>query len=494
MKIKSWLHLLIIYLMGIGLYYPALNNFFTHDDFFHMKISQVNSIKDFLAFFNIFKAPADWGFYRPLTTQVFYFLNWKVFNASHIWMNVMAFLMFGVVMVLVYQLVKRLVDTRMALLTTWLYVTSATHFTHLYFVADQELGHAMFFLGSVILFIDYLLQNKKKKLWLAWLCFIGALMSRETAIMLPVALVIVAIWIKKRQKVIVPLKKVLWALSGFGLTLAGYIYAHVFHYGLVKGDSYIWVFSAKTTLNSLAWYGLWSLNLPQLLVDYIGPGFKINPNLMQFYGKEITLIVSLFGLLMVLLAMAMVLGYKTIRKRFLELGLTALWFACLLLPVLFLPWHKFTIFLTLPIIGVTMALGIVIVGAKERLEKMRKNLGKVFMVMVVLVYVCLSAATVDLTRKTHWAVSGAKVSRRVYEYFLNNYLELDETMKVYFFDRPEDDELPWKPSNELKVILSGNNFFSVFFDDKIRAYYVESEELVPDSEVVKLPARQFLGY
>ncbi|MFH2062171.1 MAG: hypothetical protein ABIJ43_04230 [Candidatus Beckwithbacteria bacterium] len=492
---RSWIYLSLIYLFGFGLYYPAIFTFFTHDNFFHMKISRVNSIQGFLSFFNLFNAPVDWGFYRPLTTQVFYFINWKIFKTSHIWMNIMAFLFFFLVMLLVFSFVRKLINKKVALLSTLLYITSATHFTHLYFVADQELGHAIFFLSSIILFIDHLLKKSGLKLFLSWVCFIGALMSRESAIMLPYGLGIVYLWLKTVKKIKLPVKKFLLNLLPFLITLLGYLYLHTFHYGLIKGDSYIWEFTPKVFLNNLSWYGLWSLNLPQMLIDYIGPGFKINSNLFQFYPKEMLTIFSLFLVFIFLIIVAVIVGFRGMKKQVKAVILSAMWFIGLLLPVLFLPWHKFTIYLTLPLIGGVMVLSLVLGEARKVVcNKAGILIGNLFLVLLVTVYILLSTATIKLTDKTHWITSGAKTAQRVHQYFTDRYSNLENNIDVYFYDRPEDGDLPWKPSNELKVILSDNNYFSVFFEDKIQAYYVESESLITDPGAIKISARQFLGY
>src|SRR3989304_6842531 len=154
-KIK-WEYLLLLAIIFF-LYYPALNNFYTHDDFFHFKISNATSLKEFLSFFDPIHAPEGWGFYRPLTTQVLYFVIRNLFNFNPIAAHLLALGMFLIVCAMVYKLILLLTENKkQALFGLFLYAISASHFTHLYSIANQELGHAIFFLGSVLAFIKFL--------------------------------------------------------------------------------------------------------------------------------------------------------------------------------------------------------------------------------------------------------------------------------------------------------------------------------------------------
>ena len=149
-KIRYFYYLVAVMLVAFILYFPSLFSFFTHDDFFHLKISQVASIKEFLNFFNLLHAPEGWGFYRPITTQVFYFLGRTVFNLIPFWMHTLSFVVFFLIIFLVYRLALIITKKEtVAILTALFYATSATHFGHLYFLgAFQELGLTLFFLVS----------------------------------------------------------------------------------------------------------------------------------------------------------------------------------------------------------------------------------------------------------------------------------------------------------------------------------------------------------
>ena len=149
--------IIALFVIVLFLFYSALGNYFSHDDFFHFRISQAKNIGDFINYFNLFKPSVNWGYYRPLTTQLVYFIGWKVFDYNPVLMHGLAFVLFSGVVLLVYKLAKELTqNTAIAYLATLYYATSATHFPHLYSIATQELGHALCYLTSILAFIAFL--------------------------------------------------------------------------------------------------------------------------------------------------------------------------------------------------------------------------------------------------------------------------------------------------------------------------------------------------
>ncbi len=255
-------------------------------------------------------------------------------------------------------------------------------------------------------------------------------------------------------------------------------------YGFAQGESYIWDFSPRV-LNTLFWYGLWSLNLPEMLVDFVGPGLKFNPNLLKYWANEIIPIFTLFVTLLISVFSLVIVNLKRFKKKELFIYLFSFaWFVITLLPVLFLPWHKFTFYLTLPLFGVVFSLAFAIKQSK---------FPKIAIFTFMAIYFSLSVLTLTLTTKTHWITQGSKTARNVYNY-LNENIKESRSVKVIFYDTSEDSDLPWSPSEVLKDVLSDDNFFSVFHGGKITPVYLHAEEIEEDVEGIKLPARQFLGY
>lgn len=475
--------ILIIFLATL-LYFPSIFNFYSHDDFFHLTISKADSFGKFFNFFNILSSPSGFGFYRPLTTQVFYFLSHSIFNLNPMPLHLISFLVFFTVVFMVFKLAYELLeDKKAALLATFFYAVSATHFGHLYYLgAFQELGLAFFFFLSVWGFVKFLKQPARRYYFLSLAAFIGALLSKEFAVMLPVVLLLASVFLKLQRRLDIPFRKLIILLIPFASLLVIYLYLHIFHYGLAQGDSYLWEFSSRV-FNTLFWYVVWSLGLPEMLVDFIGPGLKPVPNLFINYGREMTPIFALFFIILLQLLFA---ALKHLRRTNLKqtafYAIFPIWFIATLLPVLFLPWHKFTYELTVPLFGAVSFMSLLV-------TKMGGWQKSVF----IAAYLSLSILTVSLTSRTHWITQGGQAAENVKKYLDQNSLFADNE-QILFYDTPQDANLPWKPSSQLKTALSNDNFFKVFYQRRIKVLYGESADVNVENNLLELEARQFLNY
>lgn len=495
MKIKNYIYPFTIFASVLTIFSRALFNFYTHDDWFHFRISKANSIGEFFNFFNFTHGPDGWGYYRPLTTQVIYFLNSKLFNYSPLAMHVFAFILFFLLIFIVYKFVYLLTNnittTKVAVT---IYALSASHFPHLYSIANQELGHAIFYVSSVYFYLKYFNEIRNKKyLIFSILLFVGALVSKEMAITLPGILVLLLIYLHVTKKINITIKKAFLYLLPFILIWSVYIYFHVFEYGLVEGDSYLWNISPKVAINSIIWYLLWSINLPTMLVDYVGPGLNFNSNLFKYWSDEIIPIFITFGLMLSSLGVVFISVVKKLKiTEYYQYIFMGLWFAIPLTPVIFLQWHKYPTYLTIPLIGLSVIIASMIV--KFINNKKSGIINKIIVVVFFACFLITSKLTHDLNFKTNWLTSGAKTSKLTYDYINNNFSGYEKPIKIAFYDTQNDSDLPWSPTEQLKVALSDQNFFRVFYPGEISAVYESSESAIIDESIIKVPSRQFMGY
>lgn len=480
MSKKPYLTLLLIFLLIFLLFYPSLFTFFTHDDFFLLKISNIHSLKEFFTFFSLFKSPEGLGMYRPLSMQSFYFLAWKVFKLNPLGLHIISFLTFFILVYLVYDL-SYILSGKIAtsLITTFVYAVSSSHFAHLYFLGVyQELSMSVFFLLALIFSVRFWRQKRKRLYLLSFLFFILSLLSKETATVLPLVLVIVYFYLGRLKKnSLLSLKHFLLSLFPFILILSLYFYMRFSYYGFPKGDSYVWQISPRI-LNTLFWYFLWSFNIPEFVIDFVGPGLKIN--LVPLIYWRWYLIPILFLVLLCFSFLAIALS-KSVKIRKIRMGIMfcLLWFLTTLLPVVFLPLHKFAYYLTLPLFSVAF-------GVSVLMSTLRN---KRFLTLFLILWFLASIISIKITYRTHWVVNGAITSKRVYDYLhLNNITKGD----LIFYDLPEDLNLGWVPSESLKDALSDTDFFGVFFPG-IRVQYLDK---VPNNvkSGIKLRARGFLNF
>ena len=481
-RINAGKWLLLILFVSFILFSPSLFTFYTHDDFFLIKISNIDTITEFINFFNLKRGPEGLGVYRPLTTQVFYFLGHALFDKSAMGLHIISFLAFFLTIILVYKLVCRLTNNKdIAAISAFLYAVSSTHFGHLYYLATfQELGLAVFYFMSSIFFIDYLKSRNRKYYFLSFISFLLALVSKETALVIPFTHLLIFFFLKFKKESNSKLRNVILLLAPYFLIIITYFYFRIFHYGFAKGESYIWDFSSRA-INTLLWYGLWSLNLPEMLVDFVGPGFKLNPKLFRFWAGDIVPIFTLFTSISIFFVYLVLRIIKKLKNSTSVFAFSFFWFLFTLVPVIFLPLHKFTFYLTVPLFAVVLLISTLLYKAKIK---------KFLLFLFLSIWLSLSILTLKLTHKTHWITQGAKVALSVHEYFKNTDF-LDKEKKVVFYDTEKDSELPWSPTDLLKVVLSDNNYFEAY---NIGVYAVYDREGGQDEGAMRIKARRFLPY
>ena len=479
---KYWLPI-SAFIIAALMFFPSLSGFFTHDDFYFLKIANVSSWKDFINFFNPVIDIENIGVYRPLTLRVFYFLGVALFNLNPMALRTVAILTFCADILLVGFLAKLLTgNVKIAALSLFLYATSVTHFGQLYYIgAYQELFLTLTFLLSVIFFIKFEIENGKrieyKNLVISIIFFLLSLMSKETGVMLPIVLVLVHLYLKATKRTKLNFKRIVFSLLPYAIILLTYLAMHFLGFGFIEGDSYIWNFSIPRAVNTTFWYFLWSLNLPETLVDFVGPGIHLNPNLLKYWSNQIIPIFALFVIQIILVAYAF---FKSLKSKILNLKsvifLSASWFVATILPVVFLPLHKFTYYLTLPLFGVVFILSYLLINLKSKIY-----------ILFCIVWVAVSFISLRLTTETNWITQGLEISERVNTYFKENQSGIG-AKKIVFVDTPEDSVLPWSPTATLKTVLSGNNFFDVFYPD------LSSRVSYSGEGDIEIKSRQFLGY
>ncbi len=469
-KSKEYFPLIII-AFSLFLFSPALTNFFSGDDWFHLNISQISSFKEFLNFFSFSPTPQSAAFYRPLSTQVFFFAFRSLFDLNSLPYFLFVLAVFGFSLYLVYLLAQKVLKNKtQAILALFFYSISVTNFTKIYFLsAFQEIVMVVFILLSIL---SYLKKPSTKNTLISLLFFILALASKETAVVLPFILLILD-WSRGRinSKRILP----------FIIILLPYLYFRFSYFGTAVGESYIWDFSPKRAINTLFWYTLWSFGAPELLVDYVSSGFRILPRLYTDFPFWSSAILLTIALTLLSFLIVFIKNIKVIDKKFLfAFGV----FALGLLPVVFLPWHKFTLELTFPMVGFSLMLARLSLGRVNKLP----------VIVFILLFFTLNITTNILTYKNHYSVNRAKLARRIYSYFKSTYPEYPQGKYFEFINDTEAYPETWGSSKQIAHAASGSNLFKVLYKDKsIEVYYQDYEAERPkDKERISLSSGRFL--
>ena len=460
--------LIFIALLSFIIFFPSLNTFYTHDDFFLLRLSNAHSVGDFIGFFNLTKAPEGLGMYRPLAMQSFYLIA-RAFDLNPLSLHVVSFITFFGVICLVYKVTDKLTENKsISQLAAFFYAVSSSHFSHLYFLGVyQETAVTLFVLLSVLFFIKYL----EGSIWdyvPSLVFFILAMLSKETALVTPVLFILVYFY-QKMLGYKIDFKKFIKALLPIVILLAGYIYMRFNFFGFPEGDSYLIDVSPRIA-NTLFWYGLWAFNLPEMLVDFIGPGLRIN--LAPLLTWKVYILTSLISFAVILLSagISKLMILNKDKRIVIHVLFGLLWFVITLAPVVIYPWHKFSYYLTLPLFGIAFALGYLCILSKSKL----------IIGLIVLFWMIGSVSNLILFQKTHWIIKGSQISENAYNYF--RVINLSGK-SIVFYDTLEDADSPWIPSQTLKNTLSDEDFFEVYFSEIKSVDYQVGEEKLENYDI-----------
>lgn len=437
-----------LFLLFLGLYRFIFNLYFTQDDFFHLKMSLASNFTDFINFFS-FKNPFGYTFYRPISTQVYNFIMVSLFGYHPFHFHLVSFLFFIANCFLVFKIVNKIIQKEnLAWLAAFLYGVNASNIGSLsYFSNFQEISMAFF------AFLTFWFYINKNQIFI--LIFILALLSKETSLVLPFIIMAYELLLgdKKWQRFL-PLFLILGIYGILKISA-----------GLPDVSVYRPIFSLKKILNSLFWYFLWGLGLPEMLIDFIGPGLKFNPGLFLQFGKEMRVyfvdVFAFLGLFMFGLLKLQRKDRKTIIFFF-------SWFIAGLIPVIFWPSHKYVYYLTLPLLGLTALLAIVL-----------RNTSRFGYYFGILLLIIISVTTINFSQKTYWVINRAKMSQKIIEDFQKDYPILPKGAVVYFVNDPDYPKIQGfgNSSTQAYYALSGENAIQLLYNDQtIRVYYEDLEK------------------
>lgn len=456
------------YLLAIFLYLPSLFTFFSGDDWAHMRASQILNFSEFLNFFSFTHNAQSLTFYRPLPQQVFFFLFSNVFGINALPYHLFVIICFGISLFLLFKLAQKLKfsDTQ-ASLSVFLYAIAVANFPRIYFLsAFQDVLLPLFVIASLIMFLD-------RKYILSIIFFIFSLMSKETAVVTPLLLLgLIFLTHKNKIKNIVPY---------FAITLI-YLFLRFKYFGGAEGDSYVYNFSIQKILNTLFWYIAWTFGAPETLVDYVGSGLKIVPKFFtDFPVWSIIILLELGSLISIFIISLLTLKNQIIKNsRFILFCLFL--FLVSLAPVIFMPWHKFTHALSLPMIGSSLALGFLFANRN------------IFVKLFLFVYIITNISMMLFIYPRHYSVNRALISQKVYQYFSVNYPTPPADSYFMFTNNKTSRNEGRNQSKEVSFALSQSDFFKIFYQD--RNYEVQYEDIArnstPSGTSILLDSSQFL--
>lgn len=442
-------------------FYNPISSYFSQDDFYHLRQIMDKKVVDLPSFFIPSLSPEQ-TFYRPFSREVFNFIMYALFNLSPLPYHLVNLLLIFVVGWLIFWLVLTLTKNNLqAFFSTLLYLFNSVHSLELYYLSSvQTLFSTVLILLCLISYLLYLKQKRVKFLIYSLSSYILAVLSHESAVVGFFLILGLEILINKMVS-----KRIL--LFAFVLLTRGLVV--ILGNNLPAQAVYQPNFTPVNIVNSFSWFSLWSFGLPEMLTDFMTLTLKINPNLFKYYESFIKVVFPLFIIFVSLNLFIVIIFRKKIltSKLFLYLLLA---FIFSLGPFLFFPQHRFSYYLSLPLVWFSIILGLLLSFAwsKQRL--------KVIVICQIIIFLIISFKTVSLNKDTNWAAKRARAAQVILSDVRSLYPKVGVGTTFYI---KNDSNYPvisreWgSSSKQAFYILSGSDAFQLLYKDSTIKVYFE---------------------
>lgn len=466
---KPQIIILTLFLLFLLLFFKdAIFSYFSQDDFYHLRTIMDKNFSDIPSFFTTWQEGQT--FYRPLSREIFNLLMYKTFGLNPLPFHLINLGLIFINALLVYLLaIKITKNLTTAILGVLIYSVGAIHSVELYYLASvQTLIASAFLLLATLSYFSFLDGKNFKGYMLTLIFFILALLSHESAIVLPAILFFIPIVQIRKWRWLFNKKLYLYLVPFILITLIHLMVASLFK-NIPSQLVYQPIFTPKSIFNTLGWYILWSFGLSEMLVDFVGPNFSINPNLMKWYGQYIKIILpALFFLLGSIIFFLQRFRKQIFQDKSVIFFASAYTFA--LLPFLLFPQHKFVYYLSFAFSWFCLALSYILTTAWR--------FGKIFRVWVILsviAFAMISYQATQLNKITYWAVKRANAAKFLLTNIKQKYPSLPKRTIFYMTDDPNYPFIAkeWgSSSKQAFYILSGSDALKLLYNDiNLKAYF-----------------------
>lgn len=289
--------------------------FFFQDDWYHIYQIQNKSFPEVLSYFNLWQKNTldPLNFYRPLSTKLYFFIFYKIYGLNPLPYFLNNAIVFIISVFFFSRLAKKFVGDTGATVATLFYSFSLVNFTFFSYITKiEDLLFALFTFTAIYSF------SLGKDKW-SLLCFIAALFCRESALIIPIWLIIyLAMWKN------LPFKKIMVQIFAFLFITLIYLPLRIFTYGWPRDNHVYLIEFGGHIFQNLFKYLQWNLNLTGLL------GLTTTLGLLN---KVVVLVFLLLGVLSIFH-----LVWKKQPGKIILLGIA--WWLIFLLPILFFRQHR----------------------------------------------------------------------------------------------------------------------------------------------------------
>ena len=466
----------LLFILGAAivlfLYKNAFGVGFFLDDYFFLKIGRADSLLDIFLFFSPFKT----YFYRPIPTELLYFFI-NMWDRNLFLSHTVVFIFYGIGIFYLYKVVDELSHNKvLAGLLSFLYAINFIHVFQLYQLATFI--EICLFTFLIVSFFYYL----KERYIISLLCFIGALMSKETAVLYPaiiflfhfVGIVKFKLFDIKEYKKLIP--------YGIFSIIFYLIYRPSLNYLQATEPFYQLHLEPGLIANNLLWYGLWSLGAPNFLPVYLTSIFEtplpefwnlLTAQQYKIYFYALILYYCLLGATAVVLA----IRYRSFFKKYFSvLFLSGAAFFILIAPTL--PTiHRWMVRLTMPLLFVVLIQALIIYYAY-----VSKGFLRIVSIILFVLYLTIQVNAIPIHEQSSVFLLQSSISKKAELHFEENRSAIGNIPNLYFIDITGK---AWGGSRMLHNTLHDSTFLEIFFPGQgKKAYYQYRDTKIPKNSYV----------
>lgn len=431
------------------------------------------NISDIPSFFIPALSPEQ-TFYRPLSREVYNFVMYSIFNLSPLPYHLVNLSLVLLIAGLMYWLIFKFTNKKIiAIFSSFIYLFNSIHSVELYYVSSvQTLLSTTFVLYSLISYLYYLRLKRTKLMVYSMLGYFLAVLSHESAIVV-VFLLLALEFILNKNIFRKDVKKLLFRLFPFTVILIARLLIFTTSYGLPNQIVYQPNFSLGSIANTFSWFTLWSFGLPEMLTDFMTLTLKINPNLLKYYGSFVR---NVFPLFIIFLSFSLLM-IVILRKKLFTIGIFMYFifaFIFSLSPFIFFPQHKFSYYLSLPLVWFSVSLGYIFSSFWTEYKKLR-----IIVVSLLAIFLIISFQTITLNKDTHWSAKRAKAAEAILNNIKQAYPIVEKGTTFYIKNDPNYPAISkeWGTSSrQAFYILSGSDAFKLLYKDPTINVYFEDME------------------
>lgn len=418
----------------------------------------------------------EYAFYRPLSRETFNLLMLRTFKLNPLPFHVINYLLIIFNSILCFTLVKKISGEKiLAIFSSLLFSLSAIHSIELYYLASVQTLLSTFFLLLSLYFYTYLLIKKNIKIYLLSILFyIFALLSHETAIVLSGILFVLTIFFKINKKF--SIKNIYYLIPFIFITVI-YLFSTGLFNHLPSQKVYAPIFSLKSIINTLSWYILWSFGLSEIIIDYVGPKFQINSNLLKWYSDYIQIVISSFVML-VLSIIYYVYAYKRkLLNNIYFLLVIAFAYILSLSPFLFFPQHKSSYYMSFSTIWFSIFIAIIL-----NIVWQNQKLAKIWVMIWIFLFAIISFQTSSLDKLTYWAAKRSVAAEYLLKNIKKTYPTLQNNAVFYIKNDPKYPFIAkeWGGSSKQAFyILSGADALKLTYNNPNLKVFFEDMDKLP---------------